>query len=66
MKMGRRLRCSSVTYRSRYGFWRRNGGGGPGRIQNGTEARRLLSRLLLGIDGSFIRLWSDWRESISC
>jgi hypothetical protein len=40
--------------------------GGPGRIQNGTEARRLLSRLLLGIDGSFIRLWSEWRESISC
>src|ERR1700735_3050366 len=30
-----------------------------GRIQDGTEARRLLPRLLLGIDGSLIRLWSD-------
>ena len=30
-----------------------------GRIQDGTEARRLLSRLLLGIDGSPICLWRD-------
>ena len=30
-----------------------------GRIQDGTEARRLLSRLLLGIDDSPVRLWSD-------
>jgi len=30
-----------------------------GRIQDGTEARRLLSRLLLGIDGSPVCLWRD-------
>src|SRR5882757_4612289 len=30
-----------------------------GRIQDGTEARRLLSRLLLGIDGSPVCLWCD-------
>src|ERR1700676_5289423 len=29
------------------------------RIQDGNEARRLLSRVLLGIDGSPVRLWSD-------
>src|SRR5271157_5312208 len=30
-----------------------------GRIPDGTEARRLLSRLLLGIDGSPVCLWRD-------
>jgi hypothetical protein len=30
-----------------------------GRIQDGTEARRLLSRLLLGIDGPPVCLWRD-------
>src|ERR1700693_4596046 len=30
-----------------------------GRIRGGTQTRRLLSRLLLSIDGSPIRLWSD-------
>jgi len=30
-----------------------------GRIQDGTEARRLLSRLLLDIDESPVCLWRD-------
>ena len=30
-----------------------------GRIQDGTEAWRLLSRLLLGIDGPPVCLWRD-------
>jgi hypothetical protein len=40
-------------------FGDRMAGRPRGRIQDGTEARRLLSRLLLGIDGSPVRLWSD-------
>ena len=40
-------------------FGDRMAGWPRGRIQDGVEARQLLSRLLLGIDGSPVRLWSD-------
>jgi len=41
------------------GFFDRMAGRLRGRIQDGTEARRLLSRLLLDVDGPPVCLWRD-------
>src|ERR1700723_1286962 len=40
-------------------FSDRMAGRPSGRVQDGIEARWLLSRLLLGFDGSPVRLWRD-------
>ena len=55
-----RLKNACLAHcRSPIGFWRPNDGTAHGGIQDGTEARRLLSRLLLGIDGPPVCLWRD-------
>ena len=55
--IGQRLSCPLPVPDGVFGD--RMAGWPRGRIQDGTEARQLLSRLLLGIDGSLICLWSD-------